>query len=66
MSEKSINQEILLKPDTLLTRIKEQTQHGLQCGALQSIPTDYEFVEQNGINFLVRIFSSLLRLCVLN
>lgn len=61
MSEKSVNQEILLKPGTLLTRIKEQTQHGLQCGALQSIPTDYEFVEQNGIHFLVRILSNLKR-----
>ncbi|MEM9927965.1 MAG: DUF4922 domain-containing protein [Cyanobacteria bacterium P01_D01_bin.50] len=61
MSEKSVNQEILLKPDTLWTRVKEQTQHGLQCGALQSIPTDYEFVEQNGINFIVRILSNLKR-----
>ncbi|MGD1909758.1 MAG: DUF4922 domain-containing protein [Rivularia sp. (in: cyanobacteria)] len=61
MSERSVNQEILLKPGTLLTRIKEQTQHGLECGALQSIPTDYEFVEQNGIHFLVRILSNLKR-----
>ena len=61
MSERSVNQEILLKPGTLLTRIKEQTQHGLECGALQSIPTDYEFVEQNGIHFLVRILSNLNR-----
>ena len=57
----SVNQEIILKPGTLWTRIKEQTQHGLECGALQSIPTDYEFVEQNGINFLVRILSNLKR-----
>lgn len=62
MSEiKSIHQEILLKPCTLWTRLQEQTQHGLKCGALQSIPTDYEFVEQNGINFLVRILSNLKR-----
>lgn len=57
----SVNQDILLKPGTLWTRIKEQTQHGLECGALQSIPTDYEFVEQNGINFLVRILTNLKR-----
>ncbi len=61
MSNQSINQEILLKPDTLWKRIKEQTQHGLECGALQSISTDYEFVEQNGVNFLVRILSNLTR-----
>ncbi len=58
---KSLNQEILLKPGTLWTRIKEQTEHGLECGALQSIPTDYEFVEDNGVNFLVRILSNLKR-----
>ena len=61
MSEKrSVNQEILLKPGTLSTRVKEQTQHGLECGALQSISTDYEFVEENGVNFLVRILSNLV------
>ncbi|MBV6627183.1 MAG: phosphorylase [Rivularia sp. (in: Bacteria)] len=57
----SANQEILFKPGTLWTRIQEQTQHGLECGALQSIATDYEFVEQNGVNFLVRILSNLTR-----
>ncbi len=58
---KSINQELLLKPGTLWARIKEQTQHGLECGALQSIQTDYEFVEENGVNFLVRVLSNLTR-----
>ena len=61
MSTQSFDREILLKPGTLWTRIKEQTQHGLECGALQSISTDYEFVEQNGVNFLVRILSNLTR-----
>lgn len=62
MSEqKSNHQKIFLEPGTLWKRIKEQTQHGLECGALQSIATDYEFVEQNGINFLVRILSNLNR-----
>lgn len=62
MSEKqSINEKILLKPGTLWTRIREQTQYGLECGALQSIKTDYEFVEEKGVNFLVRILSNLTR-----
>ncbi len=62
MSEKqSVNQEILLKPGTLWTRIQEQTRHGLECGALQSIATDYEFVEEKGVNFLVRILANLTR-----
>ena len=57
----SVNQEILLKPGTLWTRIQEQTRHGLECGALQSIATDYEFVEDNGVNFLVRVLTNLTR-----
>ncbi|MGB3638759.1 MAG: DUF4922 domain-containing protein [Rivularia sp. (in: cyanobacteria)] len=61
MSTQSFDREILLQPGTLWTRIKEQTQHGLECGALQSISTDYEFVEENGVNFLVRILSNLTR-----
>lgn len=50
-----------LEPGTLWTRVKEQTEHALKTGALQSIPTEYEFVEQDGINFLVRILSNLVR-----
>ncbi|MDP5337458.1 MAG: DUF4922 domain-containing protein [Nodularia sp. (in: cyanobacteria)] len=53
--------EILLKPGTLWNSIKEQTENALQCGALLSIPTDFEFVEQNGIKFVVRILSNLTR-----
>ncbi|MDB9374190.1 ATP adenylyltransferase family protein [Nodularia sphaerocarpa] len=53
--------EILLKPGTLWKNIKKQTENALQCGALLSIPTDFEFVEQNGIKFLVRILSNLTR-----
>ncbi len=53
--------EILLKPGTLWKSIKEQSENALQCGALLSIPTDFEFVEQNGIKFLVRILSNLIR-----
>jgi len=50
-----------LEPGTLWTRVKEQTEHAIQCGALKSIPTEYEFVEQGGISFLVRILSNLSR-----
>ncbi len=57
----SVNQKILLKPGTLWAKIKEQTQHGLECGALKSIATDYQFVEEDGVNFLVRTLSNLQR-----
>ncbi|MBN3870575.1 phosphorylase [Nostoc sp. JL33] len=53
--------KILLKPGTLWTSVKEQTEHALQCGALLSIPTEFEFVEQDNVRFLVRILSTLTR-----
>ncbi|MCC5647289.1 phosphorylase [Nostoc sp. CHAB 5824] len=53
--------KILLKPGTLWTSVKERTKHALQCGALLSIPTEFEFVEQDGVRFLVRILSNLNR-----
>lgn len=53
--------KILLKPGTLWTSVKERTEHALQCGALLSIPTEFEFVEQEGVRFLVRILSNLNR-----
>jgi len=52
---------LVLKPGTLWTNLTQQTTHALQCGALQSIPTELEFVEQDGISFLVRILSNLTR-----
>ncbi len=48
-------------PGTLWARIIEQTQHALDCGALRSIPTNYEIVEQDGVQFLVRILANLTR-----
>jgi ATP adenylyltransferase len=53
--------KILLKPGTLWTSVTKRTECALQCGALLSIPTDFEFVEQDGVLFLVRILSNLNR-----
>ncbi|MBP0001391.1 MAG: phosphorylase [Cyanobacteria bacterium SID2] len=50
-----------LEPDTLWNRLLEQTQFALDCGALQPIPTDYEYIEQGDVRFLVRIVSNLAR-----
>lgn len=52
---------ILLQPGTLWKRVKEQREHALSCGALVSIPTDFEFVEQGSVCFLVRVLSNLAR-----
>ncbi|GAB1542798.1 ATP adenylyltransferase [Scytonema sp. NUACC21] len=60
--EKSTPQEtMLLQPGTLWNRVKEQTDCALAKGALVSIPTNYEFVEQDGVHFLVRVLSNLAR-----
>ncbi|MGJ5676194.1 MAG: ATP adenylyltransferase family protein [Nostochopsis sp.] len=53
--------KILLQADTFWTRIKQQTEHALATDAMVSIPTDSEFVEQDGVCFLVRIVSNLAR-----
>lgn len=51
----------LLKPGTLWDRLKQQTQHAIATGALHSIPTECDFVEQSGIRFLVRTVANLTR-----
>ncbi len=51
----------MLEPGTLWKRTQEQTQLALEWGALQSIPTEYQFIEQDGILFFVRIVSNLAR-----
>ncbi len=51
----------MLEPGTLWTRVINQTQHALDCGALRSIPTHHEIIEQDGVHFLVRILVNLAR-----
>ena len=45
----------------LWSSIQQRTQHALQCGALKSIDTEHEFVEHDGVQFLVRILANLVR-----
>ncbi|MGB3206563.1 MAG: phosphorylase [Crinalium sp.] len=42
-------------------KVLQQTENALAKGALQPIPTNYEFVEESGIHFLVRVVSNLER-----
>ncbi|MCH4904265.1 phosphorylase [Cylindrospermopsis raciborskii CHAB3438] len=53
--------QILLPPGTLWKKLQETTHHALQCGALIPISTKSEFVEQDGVIFLVRVLSNLNR-----
>lgn len=63
MSKVELNKtaKILLEPGKLWSRIKTVTESALKSGALLSIPTEYELVEQNGVTFIVRILSNLVR-----
>jgi ATP adenylyltransferase len=59
---KSEAQETLrLEPGTLWAKAIARTEHARQCGALQFVPTECEFVEQGGVNFLVRVLPQLGR-----
>jgi ATP adenylyltransferase len=51
----------MLKPGTLWDKLRSQTKYAYECGALQSISTEYERIEQNGICFCVRIITNLIR-----
>jgi sulfate adenylyltransferase (ADP) / ATP adenylyltransferase len=53
--------KLILKPGTLWTRMLQQTEYALQSGALQPIATEYGFVAQDGVNFLVRILGNIVR-----
>ena len=53
--------KILVEPSQLWNKVVKQTDYARQCGALKSIETDYQFIEQNGISFLVRTLSNLAR-----
>ena len=46
---------------SLWQKLRAQTQHGLNTGALQSIETEAEYIEDGGIRFLVRVLANLSR-----
>jgi len=51
----------LLQPGSLWSRVREQAEWAIAHKSLLSIPTEYEFVEQAGIRFIVRTVSNLVR-----
>lgn len=51
----------LLEPGTLWQRIRDQTVQAERTGALVSIPTESELVEDGGVDFLVRVVGNLAR-----
>ncbi len=53
--------EDTFRPGTLWQSIVVVTERALSTGALLSIPTDFDFIEDGGVRFLVRVLSSLER-----
>ncbi|MEM7726758.1 MAG: DUF4922 domain-containing protein [Cyanobacteria bacterium P01_A01_bin.45] len=51
----------MLESGSLYKKAIQASKHALECGALVSIPTDFEFVESGGVSFLVRILTNLVR-----
>ncbi|MBF2000105.1 MAG: phosphorylase [Synechococcales cyanobacterium M58_A2018_015] len=51
----------LLQPGTLWEKAVARSQQALACGALHPIPTDFAYLEQGGMQFLVRILANLAR-----
>lgn len=45
----------------LWPRIEAQTRHGIECGALQSIPTHSDAIHDGGLKFIVRILANVAR-----
>ena len=54
-------EELFLKPGTLRTSLLERTAHARRCGAIRSVPTTLEVIEQNGIAFQVRVVEALAK-----
>jgi len=52
---------MILVPDQFWQTVETTTKKATQSQALQPIPTDYEIVNDQGIPFLVRILSNLIR-----
>jgi sulfate adenylyltransferase (ADP) / ATP adenylyltransferase len=52
-------QNRLFKPGTLHTTLLERTAHALACGAIHSIPTTSEIIEEGDVAFQVRIVTAL-------
>jgi len=52
---------LLLEPGTLWTKVTHRSKQALQCGALQPLATECEFLEQGGMHFVVRVLPTLAR-----
>ncbi len=61
MNQAERHEAAVFVPGTLWARVQTASQRALDSGALQPIPTDFEYVEDGGIRFLIRILRHLAR-----
>ena len=61
MEESANNHQELLQPNTLWAKTRERTEAARECGALKSIETEYQLIQQRDIPFVVRTLSNLAR-----
>lgn len=55
------SETLLLQTGSLWSQLTKQTEYASKTGALESIATDYQFIKQENISFLVRSISNLAR-----
>jgi len=55
------NSDIMLEKGTLWESMVRATEHALRIGAQLPLPTHYEFIEDRGVHFVVRILKALER-----
>jgi len=55
------NSDIMLKKGTLWKKVLRATEQALRIGAQLPLPTYYEFIEDRGVRFVVRILKALER-----
>ncbi len=61
MDPSFLSNPLWFRPGMLWPSIKQQTQLALECGALETIPTEYEWVAQGDMRFLVRVLANIQR-----
>ncbi len=55
------NADFMLQPDTLWSKTAQKTKLARECGALESIETEYHIIQQDDISFVVRTLANIVR-----
>jgi len=55
------NSRIMIRKGSLWQAVRRTTENALRTGALLPIPTEYEFIDDGGVSFFVRVMTTLQR-----